>query len=220
MTGLLDFARGPALQFSLAVFVFGVTWRLVSLMFMPWAKDKSVARPGAKPTLWAAMAEFFRRMVPKPAFAKYTRFTTINSWVFHLGLVIIILSFTPHILFIKSLTGLTWPALPNIFIFAVGGVTVASLILALAQRLTSPVLQLISTMDDYVTWLVTIAPVLTGLAAASHVGLRYETLLAIHILSICVFLVWFPFGKLMHSFLVFITRGEMGAQLNHRGIKL
>ncbi len=220
MTGLLDFARGPALQFALAVFVFGIVWRLASLMFMPWAKDKSVARVGAKPTLVAACAEFFRRMVPKPAFTKRTRFTTVNGWVFHVGLAIIILSFAPHILFIKSLTGLTWPALPNIFIFAVGGVTVASLILALAHRLSSPVLQLISTMDDYVTWVVTIVPVLTGLAAASHVGLRYETLLAIHILSVCAFLIWFPFGKLMHSFLVFITRGEMGSQLNHRGIKL
>ncbi|PHR60514.1 MAG: nitrate reductase [Robiginitomaculum sp.] len=220
MTDLLDFARGPALQFSLAVFVFGVVWRLVSLLFMPRLKDKSAIRSGAKPTMIAAVAEFFRRMLPKPEFAKRTRFTTINGWVFHLGLAIIVLTFAPHVLFIKSLTGLTWPALPNIVIFAVGGVTVVSLILALAHRLSSPVLKLISTMDDYVTWVVTITPVLTGLAAASHVGLRYETLLAIHILSICVFFVWFPFGKLMHGFLVFLTRGEMGAQLNRRGIKL
>jgi hypothetical protein len=32
--------------------------------------------------------------------------------------------------------------------------------------------------------------------------------------------VWLPFGKLMHFFLVFITRGQTGIQLSHRGAQL
>ena len=60
-------------------------------------------------------------------------------------------------------------------------------------------LRLISTGNDYFTWLITTLPVLTGLLAVSHLGARYETLLAIHLLSIAALLIWFPFGKLMHA---------------------
>ena len=46
---------------------------------------------------------------------------------------------------------------------------------------------------------------------------RYETLLGLHILSVCLLLVYIPFGKIMHFFLVFVTRSQTGAHLNHRG---
>ena len=32
---LLDFARGPALQFAIAVFVLGTLWRLVGVLMLP-----------------------------------------------------------------------------------------------------------------------------------------------------------------------------------------
>ena len=51
-------------------------------------------------------------------------------------------------------------------------------------------------------------------------GARYETMLALHILSICVFLIWFPFGKLMHAFLFAFSRGMTGVRLGQRGAEL
>ena len=59
--------------------------------------------------------------------------------------------------------------------------------------------------------------VITGVMATMHLGARYETLLAIHILSVCLLLVYIPFGKMMHFVLVFITRSQTGAHLSHRG---
>ena len=53
--------------------------------------------------------------------------------------------------------------------------------------------------------------------AVSHLWAPYETLLAIHILSVALFLIWFPFGKLMHAFLVFLTRSETGVFYSRRG---
>jgi nitrate reductase gamma subunit len=81
------------------------------------------------------------------------------------------------------------------------------------------VLRLISNFDDYFTWLVTVLPVITGLMAVAHVGARYETLLALHILSVEVFLVWFPFGKLMHSFIAFGSRYATGVAFAHKGAR-
>ncbi|MBX5454508.1 MAG: nitrate reductase, partial [Acidobacteriia bacterium] len=88
------------------------------------------------------------------------------------------------------------------------------------RRLTHPVLRLLSTADDYFAWIVTVLPVITGLAATSHLGARYETLLAVHILSVALLLAWLPYGKLMHPFFVFITRGFTGVYLSRRGAEL
>ncbi len=217
---LLDAARGPVLQLALAIFAFGVAWRLSSLLLLPFARDKSLPRTGAPPAAFAALREILRRSWPQKSFGRASLFMTVNSYVFHLGLALIVFAFAPHILFIKSLFGVSWGNLPNNVIYAVAVVTVASLAAALIRRISNPVQRIISTFDDYVAWFVTLLPVLTGLAAASHLIARYETLLAIHILSVALFLAWLPFGKLMHAFLVFVTRGMTGAYLSRRGAQL
>lgn len=217
---MLDFARGPALHFALVVFAFGVTWRLASLLLLPRMLDRSKAREGAPPAYIASGREIIRRMWPQAEFAQATRFSTINGYIFHIGLAIIVFGGTPHILFLRDLIGLSWPGLPTNIINGVSVITAMSLVLALARRLTDPVLRLISTGNDYMSWLMTFLPVATGLVAISHIGARYETLLAIHLLAVAAFLIWFPFGKLMHAFLVFVSRGTTGAHLAHRGAQL
>ena len=79
---------------------------------------------------------------------------------------------------------------------------------------------MISNFDDYFSWLVTALPVLTGLLTVAHVGARYETLLGLHILSFEIFLIWFPFGKLMHSIIVFGSRYTTGVTLTRRGARV
>jgi nitrate reductase gamma subunit len=217
---LLAFARGPALTFSVAVFVLGVLWRLIGVLALPPWRDFSPPRDGAAPNWLAATRAIFRKMIPHRTFLKDGMFTTVNGYVFHFGLAIVVFLFVPHILFLKSLFGVSWPGLPNGVIYGVGALTAASLLAALAYRLTSPVLKLISRPNDYLSWLLTFLPVVTGLAAAAHVGARYETMLALHILSICAFLIWFPFGKLMHAFLFVLSRGATGIRFGHRGAQL
>jgi nitrate reductase gamma subunit len=217
---LLDFARGPALTFAFAVFVLGVSWRLVSLIGLPWAKDRSVRRPGAPSDFKAAVSGFVRHLWVSKAMGQTSMFAVINGYVFHLGLAVIVFGFTQHILFLRDLFGVSWPGLPTGVISIAAIVTLASLIAALVRRMTSPVLKLISTFNDYFSWLITTLPVLTGLIAVSHLGARYETLLALHILTVAALLIWFPFGKLMHAFLVFLTRAETGISYGRRGVKI
>ncbi|MFZ2102006.1 MAG: hypothetical protein WAU86_15720, partial [Oricola sp.] len=211
---------GPALQFAFAVFLFGVAWRLAWLLFLPGASDKSVARPGAPSAVSAAIKGFARHMwLPGPV-TQSSMFALVNGYVFHIGLAIIVFGFGPHILVIDGLFGLHWPNLPSGMIQLVSVITLASLVAALVRRLTSPVLRLLSTANDYFSWLVTITPVATGLVAVSHLGARYETLLAIHLLSVAALLIWFPFGKLMHAFLVFLTRTRTGVFYGRRGVEI
>lgn len=214
---LLQFARGPALTIALAVFLFGTLWRLVGVLLLERHRIQSAPRAGAPSVVTSALAGIFGKMWPHATFLKHSLFSVLNGYLFHIGLAISVLLFAPHILFIKSISGLSWPALPSNLVYGIAVVTAVSLVAALIHRLTDPVMRLISRTDDYISWAMTFLPVVTGIAAVSHIGARYETLLAIHILTVCAFLIWFPFGKLMHAFLFVVTRGETGVRFKHRG---
>jgi nitrate reductase gamma subunit len=217
---LLDFARGPALQVALAVFAFGTAWRLAAILLLPWKPDRSRPREGAPSKVWGALQGNVRRFWPHQPFVSAALFPMLNGYVFHVGLALAVFGLGPHILFIKGLTGLSWPALPSNIVYGIAMIALASLIAALVRRLTNPVQRLISTADDYISWALTTLPVVTGLAASAHISADYRTLLALHILSVALFLIWFPFGKLMHTFLFVISRGATGARLVHRGAKV
>lgn len=214
---LLDFARGPAINAALVIFVFGVIWRLAWLLFLPRATDRSVAKLGVGGTITGALGGFVRHMWPEREYAARTRFSLVIGYVFHLGLAVIVFGFAQHILFIRDISGLHWAGLPTGVITIVSVITLAALVAALARRLTNPVLKMISTFADYWAWFVVTLPVVTGLMAVSHLLLRYEDMLAVHILSVALMLATFPFSKLMHAFLVFITRSQTSFFYSRRG---
>ncbi|HKJ89406.1 MAG TPA: nitrate reductase [Gammaproteobacteria bacterium] len=215
---LLEFARGPALQVSLIVLVLGVVWRLVGLLLLPYKKDLSEARPG-RSALGGAAYTIVRRLWPHREFQHRVLFTYVMGYVFHLGLAVVVFGFIPHILFIRNLTGLSWPGLPNWAVYLAGSVTIAALVAILVRRLTHDVLRLLSTPDDYFSWFVTILPLVTGFLTAAHFGALYQTLLAVHLLTVELLFLWLPFGKLMHAFLFVFSRGFTGARAAHKGVQ-
>ena len=81
-----------------------------------------------------------RHLWPQKPFVKTSLFVTVNGYVFHLGLAIIVFGLAQHILFLRGLFGVAWPNLPSGVIQVVGVITLASLLAALVRRLTSPVL--------------------------------------------------------------------------------
>jgi nitrate reductase gamma subunit len=134
-----------------------------------------------------------------------------------MGLFAVVLLFTPHIVLLGSLFGFTWPGLPSSLITIISVLTLTLFLAVLFRRLTNRVMRLLSNFDDYFSWFITMLVLVTGLAATAHIGARYETLLAIHILSVDALLIWFPFGKLMHAFYIFPSRALNGALLARKG---
>ena len=215
---LLDFARGPGLQLAVTIFVAGLLWRLVHLFLTLKKTDLSEARQGGQ--VLGGIKTIFSRFLHHEPFRERTRNGTIIAYTMHVGLATVILGGAPHILFIESFSGLEWAPLPSIVIHVAAALTLAALLIGLGRRLQHPVLRMLSNFDDYFSWLVTTLPVITGLLAVAHVGARYETLLALHILSFDVFLIWFPFGKLMHSIIVFGSRYTTGVTFTRRGARV
>jgi len=225
---LLDFARGPALVVALVIFVLGTAWRLWGVLSRPRMPDLSPAREGVPSNLADAWRNILRCMWPRKEFGPGPLVATINGYVFHIGLALIFFGYAPHIAFIRRLTGLSWPALPDMVMYVAAGATIIAMLLALVVRLSDPVRRKISIADDWITWTITFLPVITGMAvitessaivlARDHV--IYRGPLAVHLLTLELLLIWFPFGKLMHAFLFAFSRGATGIRFNHRGVKL
>jgi len=221
----LALARGPLFFLSLAIFVAGIAWRLVGIIRL--GAKPSLAAPRSTATASAAARTVFARMLPRPGFHPSATLATINPYVYHLGLAIVAFGYLPHIDFVKRLTGAWWPALPDWLVFLAAGATIVSLAIALLFRLTDPVLKLISRGDDYFTWIVTLLPLITGMvvilepsgAVHAREAVVYPGPLAIHLLSVELLLVWFPFGKLMHAILFIPGRAQLGMFNERRGVR-
>ena len=214
---LLDLARGPILQASIYVFIVGVLWRFFGIFFLQRKPDLSVPRKNAG--LGAGIRMIISRSTSSPAFKESSMAPKVLGYTLHLGLFVVVFLFVPHIVFIKDIFGIGWPGLPNNAIYLVGVITLATGIVLLIRRMTHPVLKQISNFDDYFSWIITMLPLLTGLIMPIRFGVRYETLLAIHVLSVALLLVWLPFSKLAHVFLIFYSRSTMGVQFERRGAK-
>ena len=214
---LLEFARGPALQVAAYILVAGSIWRVVGIILL---KEKpEFSEPRKSGGLAAALKVIYTRSFTAPVFKHATMYPKILGYVLHIGLFMVLFLFVPHIMFFEGFLGCDWPGLPNNVIFFGAVAAVAAGFALLVRRLTNPVLKLISNFDDYFSWLLTMLPFLTGLFIPVRMGVHYETLLAIHILSVALLMIWLPFGKLGHAFLVLLTRGTTGMVFERRGAK-
>lgn len=214
---LLDFARGIGLRIALGVFCMGVAWRILSFVLLRIRRDFNKPRAPIFKYLMGGLVTVGSRSWPHKEFIGRTGAGEALGYSYHLGLFAVVLLFTPHIVFIRSLAGVSWPGLPSSVITIVSVLTFTLFLAVLFRRVTNPVMRMLSNFDDYFSWFITMAVLVTGLAATAHVGGSYQNLLALHILSFDVLLVWFPFGKLMHAFYIFPSRAINGAVLARKG---
>jgi len=223
---LLEFARGPALWFSLLVLLAGSAWRIIAIFRLGTTPDLS--EPRSTRRFAGAMRGIFVRMRQRKEFRQGGKLGALNGYFYHVGLAVIAFGYLPHVLFVRRLTGIGWPALPEWLIYLAAGPTAIALLMVLYERLTDPVLRLLSGRDDYFSWFVVFLPLLTGMGAVSHWSVRpapggaplYALPLAIHLLSVELLFLWLPFGKLGHAFLVFFSRGVTGMALARKGAAL
>lgn len=217
---ILEFSRGPMLHFALAVFVLGVIWRIVTIVFLGFSRYRSEPRNGLVKSLIGGMQVTGSRSWPHKEFIGRTGAGEALGYSYHIGLFIIVLLGAPHVLFWKNLFGVSaawWPTLPGGVVHVLSILTVTLLLIVLIRRISHPVLRRLSNFDDYFSWFITFAVMVTGVMAVFGLGGRYETILAWHIISFNVLLIWFPFGKLMHAFFIFPTRAIVGYLHSRKG---
>ncbi|MBK1630313.1 hypothetical protein CKO31_06035 [Thiohalocapsa halophila] len=212
----LMLTKGPLFQAALAVFALGVLVRLVEIFALGRAHNYAAPRGSA---VAGGLRTMYKRFEPNPGTFKAAPFDVVVGMVWHIGFIIALLLFIPHVELIKSTFGIAWPALPNPVVDAVTAITLLGLIAALVHRLAQPVKRFLSTPEDYLIWGVTFLVMLTGWLAYHRMINPYPLALGIHILAAEIFLVVLPFTKLSHIFTAFVARYYNGAIFGRKGVQ-
>jgi nitrate reductase gamma subunit len=213
---LLLFVKGPLFQAALAIFAVGILIRLVEIFALGRAHNYAEPRGGE---LVPGLRTVYKRFNPDPGTFKSAPFDVVVGIIWHIGFIVALLLFIPHVELIKATFGIAWPALPNPVVDGVTAITLVGLVAALIHRITHPVKKFLSTPGDYLIWGVTFLPVLTGYLAYHRLINPYPLALSIHILSAELFLIVLPFSKLTHIFTAFVARWYNGATFGRKGVQ-
>lgn len=214
-TEFLLWVRGPAFEIATIIFLLGVVLRILEIVFLGRKANLAEARGSATA---GGIRTIITRSVPESGTFKRSTFVIVAGYLFHIGLFVTIFLFAPHILTFESVLGFSWPALPTAIVDATAVVTVITLLVVLIHRMQDPVMRFLSGFQDYLVWLVTFLPLVTGYIAFHRVGPAPQMLIAIHILSVEALMIVFPFTKLMHAFTLFMSRWYNGAISGYRGV--
>lgn len=212
----LMLTKGPLFQAALAVFALGLLARLVEIFALGRAHNYAAPRGNAA---LGGLRTMYKRFEPDPGTFKAAPFDVVVGIIWHIGFIVALLLFIPHVELIKSTFGIAWPALPNPVVDAVTAITLLGLLAALVHRLAHPVKRFLSTTEDYLIWGVTFLVMLTGWLAYHRIINPYPLALGIHILAAEIFLVVLPFTKLTHIFTAFVARYYNGAIYGRKGVQ-
>jgi nitrate reductase gamma subunit len=212
----LAWVRGPAFDIALAVFVVGMLVRLLEIFLLGRRPNYAQARGGE----WGpGLRTMVSRSLADPGTFKRAPFNVIVGWIWHVGFLIALLLFVPHIELVKKTLGIGWPGLPNPVVDAASAIAIVALVAMLIHRVQHPVMRFLSTFEDYLTWTLTLLPLLTGYLAYHRLINPYPLALGLHILSIELLLIAFPFTKLTHAVTAFIARWYNGAIFGRKGVR-
>ena len=210
---LLLWARGTGLQIAGVIFIVGMILRILEILLLGRKRDLSEPRAGG---MLAGLRTIITRTIPPRGMWSHL----IAGYIFHVGFLVVLLFFVPHILFFKNVFGWQWSGLPNPVIDVVTMVSIAALVFALVLRLIDPVRRFLSNFGDYLALVLTLLPLLTGYLAFHSQALPYTQMLAVHILSVDLLLVIMPFSKLTHSATLFFARWYSGAIAGRKGVRV
>ncbi|MCE5180337.1 MAG: hypothetical protein LLG15_00910 [Betaproteobacteria bacterium] len=213
---LLYWVRGTGLQIAAAIFVLGMSYRMLHLVLL--GRKKSLAIP--RGSEWAyGLRIMWQRSFVLPELSARGKFTVVAGYIFHLGFLITLFFLSQHIDMLRAILKFGWPALPRSVIDIAAILSIAAMIALLVHRIIDPVKRLLSDFQDYLTWALTFLPLLTGFMLLRSIGFGYTTLLTLHILSVELLLIAIPFTKLAHMFSTFVSRWYNGASAGFRGVK-
>jgi nitrate reductase gamma subunit len=212
----LNWVRGQGFQIAIIIFIAGVIIRFAEILLLGRKTNLAEAK-GSE--MGGGLRTIVTRSVPDGSTLKRSTFTIVAGYIFHIGLFVTIFFFAPHILMFKDVIGFGWPSIPTPIVDALAVISIIALLAILVHRMRDNVLRFITTTEDYLVWLLTILPLITGYIAFHRIGMTAPTLLAIHILSVELLLVAFPFTKLMHAFTLVMARWYNGAISGYRGVE-
>ena len=220
-TDILEFARGPFFQVALLIFIAGMAYRLVRVIFLGWSPDRVPAK-GSK--LGGAVISFLKGILiwPFVPFVKNTfkrnPLIYLAGGLFHLSLFVVVVLGTAHMLVWKSLLGFGWRTLPVPIVDWMAAVGIVAIIALFINRLVNPVLKLITGPSEWLNLWVVFIPMVTGYMMTHHLWFRYEVLFSLHMIAVNLLLIWIPLSRISHFMFYFFSKAIHGADFGKRSV--
>ncbi|MCW8908252.1 MAG: hypothetical protein OQL28_13445, partial [Sedimenticola sp.] len=212
----LIWTRGTAFDVAVTIFVIGIILRLFEIISL--GRKQNLSEPKGT-EFGPGMRTIISRSVPDLGTFRRQPLTVVAGYMFHIGLLVSLFLFAPHIELFRATFGFGWPSLPTPIVDAATVLAIIGLLAALWHRLMNPVMRKITTFEDWLVWTLTFLPIVTGYLAFHRMVDPYSLILGVHILSVEALMIAFPFTKLMHTFTVFLSRWYNGAMNGRRGVE-
>ena len=211
---IIALLEGPLWEISAGIFVVFALWRLGIILLT--GRRRAEARPAGSPAL-GALRTIFGHFLPARIIARSGRtwLVTLMGYSFHLGLFALLFFAAPHVAFLKEkVLGFGWQPLPRWGFIVAAEFAFAGLLALWLRRMVDPVLRLISRPDDHIASGLTFIVMLSGCFA---LGEQSAFLRGLHLGLVEIWLIYFPFSSLMHTFTWPLSRGYSGAMAGRRG---
>lgn len=213
---MLEFVEGPLWYIAAAIFLAGSGWRLAGAL---WLGQRPINdSPRASPAAGAARS-IIGYSLPGSGLSgnRNVQLLAFLGITFHLALFGLILFGPPHVAFIEArILGTGWATFPTWIFIVVGEIAFLSLLMLWIRRATDKVTRLISRRADHIAIGMTMAVIVTGCAALGENSVAMRVL---HMASVEIWLIYFPFSPLFHAFTWVFSRAYTGAMFGRRGIR-
>jgi len=211
----LMWVRGPGFTIALVIMVGGILLRVIEIIALGRKKDfaKAKGNPVAQ-----GIKTIFTRSVARKGMIKEAPVTYVAGYVFHLGFFIAFLFLGAHIALIDDLIGLSWFEANKALIESAAALAVIAAIALAYTRVTNPVRRALTKFDDWLVLTLSVLPLITGYMAVNRLfGVDGTLWMGIHILTVELLMVAFPFTKLMHAVTFAVSRYYNGSIQGRKG---
>lgn len=197
----LEWARGPAFRFALAVLLLGVL-RLILLNIIGLVSLTRHARERRIP-MKTVVRETVRWLFPFSRVENRQLFFTTASALFHISVIVVPVFLGAHILLWQRGFGIGWIALDQGWADALTIVAIVTAVVLFVRRVSTRFARSLSRVQDYALPVLILTPFVTGYLAM-HPGINpfsYDPTMLVHVLSGNLVLIAIPFTKLSHAVL-------------------
>ncbi len=209
MHGIYDFVSGPLAWAAFIIFVAGSLYRLIELINLVNKKERFIYSYMS----WKyGLRSILHWMIPMGTEGwKSNPTLTIVTFVFHICLILVPIFLLSHIVLWDESWNISWWSLPDSVADIMCVIVIAGCLFFLIRRLTSPEVQYVTSVSDYIILAMVSAPFITGFLAY-HQWFGYPVFVILHIISGEIMLMAIPFTRLSHMLYSPFTRAYMGSE--------
>ncbi|MFP4473961.1 MAG: TmcC family electron transfer complex membrane anchor subunit [Desulfatibacillaceae bacterium] len=209
MHAIYNLLTGVLIWVSVAVFLFGCIYTLVSRALMAKKKDGIVY---SYFNFYYAVRSILHWVVPYAARNwRNHPFFTVVTFLFHICLLAMPLLLFAHIALFNEAWDVSWWFLPETVADVATVIVILSCLFFLGRRLFLKDVRFLSSASDYALLALVAAPYVTGLWAGQQWA-GHDYVLLLHIFTGELLLALIPFTKLGHMIFFLFTRGYIGSE--------